>query len=187
MGTEAAINTGLSYALLAFISIYPLCMQTFLYKRRDSLKQEGFRKRFGSAYDSLDEKKNRFLIYPLFSFYRKLFICMSIILAPTIFIAQYFILTITSIAIIILIGNTLPFKKANRNRSELFYESYIIFFMYHILCFTDFVPEEGIKNYVGYSAITCLLLHCLCFYVGLLYFTIRGLTRRCKRKIFIKK
>ena len=101
---EAATNTGLSYALLFFGILYPIFMQIFLYKKRESLKKYHFRKKYGNAYDSLDEEKNRFFLYPLFSYYRRLFVSLSIILLPTAFIVQYFVLTMSSTVMIILIG-----------------------------------------------------------------------------------
>ena len=42
---------------------------------------------------------------------------------------------------VILIGFKSPFKEANLNRAELQNEAFIIFFMYHIICFTEFVPD----------------------------------------------
>ena len=56
-------------------------------------------------------------------------------------------------------------------------EAFIVFFMYHILCFTEFVPEESTKNIMGYSAMACMLLHLVCFYCVLAYFT----TKRFKK------
>ena len=183
----AAINTGLSYALLAFVCLYPVCMQTFLYKKRDKLKQSRFARNFKSTYEFLDERDNRFLLYPLFSFYRRLFVSISIILLPTTFIAQYFVVMISVIAMIMLIGYKSPFKEASRNTAQLVYESYIVFFVYHILCFTDFVIDTTTKNYVGYSAITCLALHILYFYIAVLYFAVKGLIRSCRRSNSKKK
>ena len=79
-------------------------MQAFLYKRRDLLTKYSFLRRFGSAYKGLDERENRFVLYPLFSYYRRLLVILSIIMLPNNFIVQYFVLTMSVIATIILIG-----------------------------------------------------------------------------------
>ena len=47
---EAAINSGISWALLALACIYPAFMQGFLYKRRLSLKKPGFMRKYTAAY-----------------------------------------------------------------------------------------------------------------------------------------
>ena len=87
----------------------------------------------------------------------------------------------------ILISVQRPFKEMHRNRMELFDEGFIIFFMYHIFCFTDFVPEQATKNIVGYSAITCMLAHMLYFYILLAYFYVRKKTKSCRRRYALKK
>ena len=79
-------------------------MQAFLYKRRSLLTKHSFLRRFGSAYKGLDERENRFVLYPLFSYYRRLLVILSIIMLPNNFIVQYFVLTMSVIATIILIG-----------------------------------------------------------------------------------
>ena len=107
---------------------------------------------------------------------------MSIILFPTAFIVQYFVLAMTTEAMIILIGLKRPFKERSRNRAELFDEMFILFFMYHIFCFTEFVPDVNTQYYIGYSAISLMLLHLLIFYVVLAYTTLKKLIRKCRRR-----
>ena len=94
----------MSYALLVLACVYPVFMQAFLYKRRDLLTKHSFIRRFGSAYEGLDEKENRFVLYPLFSYYRRLLIIVSIIMLPNNFTVQYFALAFSGMAIVFLIG-----------------------------------------------------------------------------------
>ena len=56
---------------------------------------------------------------------------------------------------------------------ELFDEVFTLFYMYHLLCFTDFVPEQSTQNIIGYSAITTMFSHMLYFYIVLSYFFIK--------------
>ena len=74
---------------------------------------------------------------------------------------------------IILIGYKRPFTEVNRNKAALLDEVYIIFFMYHILCLTEFVPDENTRNGIGYSAISFVLLHLVCSYCVIIYFTVK--------------
>jgi hypothetical protein len=84
---EAAINTGIAYALLIVISLYPAFMQLFLYYRREMLTKKSFLRKFGLAYQGLDAKDNKFLLYPLFSYYRRVAVPITIILFPTTYIS----------------------------------------------------------------------------------------------------
>lgn len=99
---------------------------------------------------------------------------------PTIFIAQYFVLVATGLAMMTLIGYMRPFKEVNRNRVELFDEAFILFFMYHIFCFTDFVPNLSTRRFLGYSAISWMLFYMLSLYSFLVYSTIKGLIKQCR-------
>ena len=122
------------------------------------------------------------MLYPLFSYYRRLLIVISVILLPDNFIAQYFILTMSTFGMIVLIGYKKPFTLTKQNRAALFNEVYIIFFMYQIFCLTEFVPDESTRTGVGYSAITFVLLHLLYNYIMLTYSAVRGLIRSCRRR-----
>ena len=105
---------------------------------------------------------------------------MIIILMPKYLFTQYFTVTVTGVATIALIGSQRPFISKNRNRAEILQEIVIICIMYHVLCFTDFVPDPALRNLVGYSLISCTLLH-LFVYFGLeLYFFVKRMVRRCK-------
>ena len=183
---EAAINTGISYALLVLACIYPVLMQAFLYKRRDLLTKYSFLRRFGSAYKGLDERENRFVLYPLFSYYRRLLVILSIIMLPNNFIVQYFAFAFSGMAIVFLLGYQRPFKEVSQNRAALSDEVFIMFYMYHIFCFTEFVPDEATQNGVGYSAITCMLLQMLCFYVVHAFLSTKRLTKYFRRKYALK-
>ena len=150
-------------------------MQVFLYKRRNSLTKPDFRRKYSLAYEGLDKNKDSFILYSLFSYYRRLLVIVSLIMIPKIFIAQYFVLTTTVLVIVIVIGYKRPFKEANRNRLELLDEGFIMLLMYHIFCLTDFVPDLGTKRYIGYSAIGWMFLYLLIFFAVLAYLKIKGL------------
>ena len=71
---------------------------------------------------------------------------------------QFMILTLTSTALIIIAGFTNPQKTTYERRMERFNEVKLIFIMYHIICFTDFLPDPETTFLVGYS--------CILFVVG---------------------
>lgn len=63
----------------------------------------------------------------------------------------------TCIVLIIVGGLTNPLK--TRYESNMFYfnEVKLIFIMYHIVCFTDFIPDPETRFLVGYSCILFIL------------------------------
>ena len=96
-------NTGVACGLLAFVSLYPVFMQTFLYRRRGKLTKFNFLRKYGSAYEEFEETQNKFVLYPLFSYYRRILVPITIIFLPDTFIAQYLVLAICGVAITTLI------------------------------------------------------------------------------------
>ena len=48
---------------------------------------------------------------------------------------------------------TLPYKKTNSNRLEIFNESCILLTNYHLYLFTDFTPDSDLQYRVGWSVL----------------------------------
>ena len=92
----------------------------------------------------------------MFFYYRRLLVPLSVILFPTILILQYATLVMSGIFTIIVIGYNKPFKSSSRNKVEMFEEAGIIVIMYHIICFTDWVPDLEVRHNLGYSLIGCM-------------------------------
>ena len=81
----------------------------------------------------------------------------------------------TSAANAVIIGATRPFNSERRNRNEFGQELLILFILYHVLCFTNFVLDEQMRHYIGYSVIVCSLLHIAIFYIVQTYLLIKYL------------
>ena len=60
--------------------LYPGLSGMYLHSRRKDLKTKTFRKKFWSAYQGLIEHDGKYLLHPLFFYYRRLFTPMIIIL-----------------------------------------------------------------------------------------------------------
>ena len=159
----ASLNSALSLTILGLLIIYPLWMQCFLYYRRHHLRTEVFKKKYSNAYRGLEEKDLKFLAYPLFFYYRRILIPLSIILFPQNMIAHYLTLTLSGIATMVLIGVKKPFKSRSRNTVEILEESVIIVLMYHMFCFTDWIDDPMLQFVLGYSVIGFVLSHLFLF------------------------
>ena len=54
---------------------------------------------------------------------------------------------------LIFVGMVRPMETKKANKSEMFNECFVIFLMYHIVCFFDFVPDATVRYNVGTSCI----------------------------------
>lgn len=99
-----SINSASAITLSAFMVLYPLGMQLFLFCKRDQLTEKEFSVKWHSAYDGLDEKENKFVLQPFFFFYRRILIPLCLILFPRVLVAQLLTLIVTSVATVMLLG-----------------------------------------------------------------------------------
>jgi len=58
-----------------------------------------------------------------------------------------------SIAVMIAIGLSEPLETKKLNRIEMFNEAFVMFAIYHLVIFTDFVPDIETKYLMGWSCI----------------------------------
>ena len=158
-------------------------MQTFLYSRRELMSKDSFKRVYGPAYEGLSDKEGKFIAYPLFFFYRRLLLPLAIIMLPTTLTVHYATLTVSGLATIILIGLTRPFVENNDNKAEILHELVIIVIMYHIFCFTDFVPNMQARHMLGYSVMVCILTHLLVFYVLKLIGLVKYIRKWYRRRV----
>lgn len=154
---EASLNTNLSIGILIVLILYPILMQLFLYTNRSMLGHKSFLTKYNSAYPGLGTKDGKYFLYPLFFQYRRLLVPMTFIFWPNVIIAQYLTLVMTGVATIILIGYKRPYANKSDNRAEIVQESMIILIMYHVFCFTDWLPDLTVRHWLGYSVIACVL------------------------------
>ena len=83
---ESRLNSAFAVIMLAFMMLYPALMQLYLYFKRHLLRDREFKDRFHAAYGGLIIVKNKFVVYPLFFYYRRTLCLMCIIFFPSIFI-----------------------------------------------------------------------------------------------------
>ena len=74
-----------------------------------------------------------------------------------------------------------------RRRSEYFSEVAIIFLMYHVFCFTDFVPEVETRFLVGYSISGFVILYLAVFLGSVIVISVVEMRQGFLRGQFIKR
>ena len=68
------------------------------------MRKRSFKEKYGSAYENLSEKDNKYLVYPLFFYYRRVLLPLIILFFNNYLITHYFTMTMSGVATIILIG-----------------------------------------------------------------------------------
>ena len=64
-----------------------------------------------------------------------------------------------SVGQVVFVGMVAPYKTTKANKIELLNEVLTMFIMYHIFCFTDYVPEEEMRYRLGYSCLAFNFVH----------------------------
>ena len=59
----------------------------------------------------------------------------------------------TTLTSIIIVGTQEPFAEKVKKSLDLFNEFIVLVINYHLLCFTDFLSDPDMREYVGYSMI----------------------------------
>ena len=184
---EARLNSTISLSLLILLSIYPFAQQAFLYIKRRSLSKKAFQAKYGVVYKGLHLSDKRFLYQPLFYYARRMLVPMSVVFYPKVFILHYSVLVLTGLATIVLIGIQRPFGSNTKNNVEILEETVILVIMYHIFCFTDWMPDLQVKHALGYSVTVCVLLHLFTFLGFDLGSSIKQHCRKLKKKKLLRK
>jgi len=105
-----------------------------------------------------DFTDNSLVQYVCYYYLRRIVLAMTVVLLDDVLVIQFFIFIMSSIFQIILVGFIMPYKKKRHNLSEMINEVVTIFIMYHIFCFTSWVPDANIRYNIGYS---CLVFNFL--------------------------
>ena len=151
------------------------------------LKNKTFKAKYGAAYSGLKEVDGKYITHQLFFFYRRLILMTFLIYFESNLISQFITVTVTQLATVMLLALRRPFKSVSRNKVELAEECAIMISMYHLFCFTEYIPDPLVKHYVGYSLIVCIILHLLIFLLGISIFSTKRGIRTCKTAIYKRR
>lgn len=122
----------------------------------------------------------------MFFHFRRMLVPWSVIFFPTHIISQYMTLVMSGIFTIILIGFGKPFQSKWRNFFEAAEEYSIIFLMYHMFCFTDWLPDPELQHNIGYSLVTCIGLQLFVPLSIMFVMYLKGCIRTQRRKKYLR-
>ena len=64
-----------------------------------------------------------------------------------------------TVVALIIVGQTWPLETKTGNKMEFFNETMIMFVMYIMICFTDFMPDREVRNILGYLCMVVVGSH----------------------------
>ena len=162
---------------IAFVFIcfgLPLFIIGFYTYRIEMWTNESFQKKFGSTIEGLDTKphpikkgfnKTWILGFPTILVMRRFLFILAVVWQPSFLMLHFFILFAFSTTSIIYLLTFWPFANDRATLLEVFNELCCFMLLYHLLCFTDFVPDAQLRYYLGYSYVFfsagCIIVHIL--------------------------
>ena len=113
--TPSKISTILSIVTIIILCIYPIFLNTVLYRNSLDLEKPRLKRKLGSAYEGLRTKNKGYLAYNSFFLYRRLIIPACVVLLNSNYLQQIIIFQFSVLARFVLIGHFKPFKLKRAN------------------------------------------------------------------------
>ena len=126
------------------------------------MKTRGFVNKFGTLFDGIrhTSHKQGTLFFLSFFYIRRFTLAAVVVFIQTQFLFQIFAFIITTLVKLGLLLALKPYISPKLQRIEANNEVFTLLIIYHMICFTDWIPSVTMKFYIGYScvAVNCLLL-----------------------------
>ena len=91
--------------------------------------------------------------YISYYYIRRLLLAATAVMLSHVLVVQLLIFKLSAISHLILIGYTHPFALKRHNYSEMMNEVSTLLIMYHIFCFTDWIPDPALQYNIGFSCL----------------------------------
>jgi len=152
--------SSLSILVTLLLLAYPVFFAWKLTKNFDSLDERSFKKKYGKFYEELDLRNGKMvLLQPVWFLLRRFTLSVMVVFLNTTVIWQVALMTFTIIMQVIILGRIEPFSVKSKYHYEMFSEVILMLIMYHLICFTPFVPDVEVRFPLGYSVSGLICLH----------------------------
>ena len=99
------------------------------------------------------------MVQPIVFITRRALFCVAVIVTPEILWMQLAFQYLFSVFMVIYLTYFMPMECHFTNKIEIFNECTCILLMYHIMCFSDFVPEASTRSGLGVSFIVFIFMN----------------------------
>jgi len=159
-----AVNTTamslLTIVVMLLLLAYPFYYYWLLVKNFEILTFKEFWYKYSAFYSDLKLGNGTLvLMQPVWFLIRRFLISLMVVCLNTTVIWQIALMTMNVIVQVIILGRVAPFAHGRTNKFELFSECMVMMVMYHLICFTPFVPDLQIRFKLGYVLIAVISLH----------------------------
>ena len=149
-------------------------------------------KAFGTLYvglnlDTDESKRTTGLFFPFFFVIRRLLFLVAAMFMQGFLWGQLAIQFFSCTTMVIYLMTFWPFEDPKFTEIELMNELTSILLLYHMFCFTDWIPDANVKYELGFS---CLMINSVSLCVNIiqiLYSTFFKLYRKARTAYFIRQ
>jgi len=146
------------FYLVLFLA-FPIVESLYLAYRFDHLGEEEMQARHGAFIEDLDLRRGRLvLLQPVWFKLRRLILGVAVVLLNKKALWQFLIVMFTVFVQIIVLTCLVPFKSSSQVGRELVNEAIIMVVLYHLMCFSNFVPDLDTRFILGYSLIAFVVV-----------------------------
>lgn len=169
------------YCILMALIILPLMMVYVLTRPMAVIQQNWFENRWGSLFEGYKrETKWQLAANLVFIMRRFLFVLISFKVDYMSSI-QIILINLINLGCLIYYGYVKPFDSRLRTRIDMFNEISVTVITWHMMFFTQFVPDPRNQSIVGWSMIICICFNALCNVLVVLWFAGRSLYLICTK------
>ena len=155
-----AIQSFTSLTFFTMLIAFPIITVRHLSKNFSQLEKVGFKAKYGEFYEGLKLSNGPVVFWqPIWFLIRRFLLATTIVWRHRVLVLQVVQMTGQIITAVIIIGNVRPFTDPKKSRFEFFNEIMIMLVMYHIICFSPFVPSLETKFLLGYSVCFVVSMH----------------------------
>ena len=185
--TWTYLNSVLTLIALPAFIIFPVVGVFIMCKKFTRLSEKVVEARIGEFYASYNIDHRQMLIYWAMEYVRKILLAVVVTITQKIFCLQMFVCFMSSVFFIIAAGHINHRNSKFDSRMDVFNEIKLIFIMYHMILFTNFVSEPETKEMIGYSCCVFLIAGFSVNMATLIISPFRLLIRYCRIRYAKKK
>ena len=134
----------LSIVFIIGFGLLPFIIIRFLNSNYDLLSKPAFRLRFGTLYDGIrinPERKVGSIFMLSFFYFRRLILAAAVVFIQKQLLLQIGAFLFTNLVKLAMLSSLKPYESRKLLRSELTNEIVSLFIVYHMVCFTDWIPD----------------------------------------------
>ena len=177
-----AMNATASVIVFVVLIIIPVGISILLHNNKDKLSIREIKSKYGTVYSEIRTNidGNGLIKYVSSYYIRRLVLAATVVMLGHVLVIQFFIFVMTSIFQVILVGFIDPYITKQLNTNEIINETITIFIMYHIFCFTDWVPDAKVQYNLGYSCLFFNFLHLSFNLSQLAFYTLKSIVYKMR-------